>query len=100
MQKIYTAQTLLMVTHIKNLLASAHIQSEIRNEYAAGGVGELSFLDTWPELWVSYDDVALATNVIANNQDLNTEEDWICACGEGNGATFGSCWSCGVSRAV
>ena len=97
MQKIYTDQTLFMVTHIKNILEAAHIHCELRNEYAAGGVGELSFIDAWPELWVNYEDVALAKQLIDEYQSTSKQE-WRCSCGEMNGAAFSSCWSCQADR--
>lgn len=98
MQKVYTAQTLLTVTHVKNLLESAHIQVELRNEYSAGGTGELSFVDTWPELWVNYEDVSLAKKIIGEFQDPDMDQDWHCACGETNGGAFASCWSCRADK--
>ncbi len=103
MQKIYTDQTLLAITHVKNLLESAHIQSELRNEFAAGGVGELSFLDSWPELWVNYEDVAQAKKIISDykesmNKASTNNQDWICRCGESNGSAFASCWACGLDK--
>lgn len=99
MQKIYTDQTLLMVSHIRNLLESACIHSEIRNEFAAGGVGELSFIDAWPELWVNYQDVARARQIIAGYETATANaSEWRCHCGEWNGAAFASCWSCQVDK--
>ena len=105
MQKIYTHQTLLQVTHIKNLLEAAHISSVLRNEFAAGGVGELSFIDAWPELWVAYEDVALAKEIIADYESAQNEGDsklkeWRCSCGEINGAAFASCWACGADKPI
>ncbi len=82
-----------MVSHVKNLLEAAHIPCELRNEYAAGGVGELSFIDAWPELWVNYEDVALAKELI-NDQQLPLVKEWRCVCGEINGPAFSSCWAC------
>jgi hypothetical protein len=98
MQKIYTDQTLLMVTHMKNLLEVAHINSELRNEFLAGGVGELSFIDAWPELWVAYEDVAGAKQLIAADLESSKGNDWQCTCGEANGAAFSSCWACQLDR--
>lgn len=98
MQKIYTEQTLFMVAHIKNLLESEHIHCELRNQYTAGGVGELSFIDTWPELWVNYEDVARAKTIIDDHLSLANDDEWTCRCGEMNGAAFSSCWSCGRDR--
>lgn len=98
MQKIFCDQTLLSVTHLKNLLEAAHINAEIRNEFAAGGVGELSFIDAWPELWVAYEDVAQANKIINEFKEGESGEDWICVCGESNGSNFGSCWSCALIK--
>lgn len=93
-----------MVTNVKNLLEASHIPCEIRNEFAQGGVGELSFVDAWPEVWVAPEDVQQAKNLISDMQ-LETAQrskaqgdDWVCQCGELNGATFYSCWSCQRDR--
>ena len=99
MQKIYTNQTLLMVTHIRNLLENAGIDSELRNEFAAGGVGELSFIDAWPELWVDYPDVALARQIITGYETATLDApEWQCRCGEWNGSAFMTCWSCQANK--
>ena len=98
MQEVYTNQTLLMVTHIKNLLEIANIDCQLRNEYAAGGVGELSFLDSWSELWVNYKDVAQAKKIINEYMLSPVGQDWVCSCGEINGASFASCWFCQTDR--
>ena len=104
MIKVYADQTLWMVTHVKNLLEISHIHCEIRNEFAQGGVGELSFVDAWPELWVAPEDAYLAKQLINNMQLERTErsnistEDWVCSCGEVNGGVFYSCWSCQKDR--
>ncbi|MFT7223382.1 MAG: hypothetical protein ACI82Z_000916 [Cellvibrionaceae bacterium] len=93
MQKIYTAQTLLDVTDIKNFLEAARIPCELRNEYAAGGIGELSFIDAWPELWVNNEDVRTAQQLIDSRETIAGHE-WRCPCGEMNGQNFLSCWAC------
>jgi hypothetical protein len=94
MQKIYTDQTLFAVTNVQNLLAASHVQGFIRNEFAAGGIGEIASVDAWPELWVAYPDVALAKEIINAYQSDSNEKDWTCSCGEINGSVFGSCWAC------
>jgi hypothetical protein len=94
MQKIYTDQTLLAVTNVQNLLAASDVQGFIRNEFAAGGIGEIASTDAWPELWVEYPDVALAKEIINAYQADPKEKDWTCSCGEINGCVFGSCWAC------
>lgn len=94
MQKIYTDQTLLAVTNVQNLLAASHIEAVIRNEFSAGGIGEIASIDAWPELWVAYPDVAVAQIVINDYQSAPKGPDWACCCGEVNGSVFGSCWAC------
>ena len=98
MQKVFSDQTLLQVVNIKNLLEASHIAAEIRNEYAAGGVGELSFIDAWPELWVSCEDAARAKEIIAQYHVAGDGGEWLCVCGEKNGSAFASCWSCQADR--
>lgn len=83
----------MLVFNIKNMLEAADIVVELRNEYASGGVGELSFVDVWPELWVGFEDVARAKQIIEVFQGMDSY-DWVCACGEINGSAFHSCWSC------
>jgi hypothetical protein len=100
MQKVFTDQTLIAVAHVKNLLETAHIPSELRNQYAVGGVGEISFLDAWPELWVDYEDVAKAKSIINEYLSSSTQGDWRCRCGEMNGYAFASCWSCESDRPI
>ena len=105
MIKIYADQTLWMVTHVKNLLEASHIVCELRNEFAQGGVGELSFVDAWPELWVAPEDAHTAKKIIeqmqpeANNSDNGALKEWMCPCGESNDASFYSCWSCERDKA-
>ncbi len=98
MQKVYTEQTLLGVTNVQNLLAASHIDAKIRNQFAAGGVGEIASIDAWPELWVDYPDVALAKKIISDYQSPNRGSDWLCLCGEKNGTAFASCWACGHDK--
>ena len=98
MQKIYTDQTLLAVSNVQNLLAASYIEAVIRNEFAAGGIGEIASIDAWPELWVAYPDVALAKKIIDDYQSAPKEVDWACSCGEANGCAFASCWACQRDR--
>lgn len=104
--KVYADPTLWMVTHVKNLLEVSRIPSEIRNEFAQGGVGELSFVDVWPEIWVAPEDAHLAKRLIKDLQlegvsrSQTVAADWVCPCGEANGAVFYACWSCQKDRSI
>ncbi|MDB6098318.1 MAG: hypothetical protein JWN58_1021, partial [Gammaproteobacteria bacterium] len=42
----------MQVAHARNVLTAAGIESELRNQYLAGALGDLPMLETWPELMV------------------------------------------------
>ena len=96
-KRVYCHQTLFQVCNVKNLLESANIPCVIRNEYSAGGVGELSFIDAWPELWVDLEDVTRAKQLI-EEYERTPDSEWQCACGEINGSAYASCWYCGKDK--
>ena len=52
MIKLTSSESLIIINHYKNLLAAEGIRTEIRNEYLGSIAGEMSFIETWPELWV------------------------------------------------
>jgi len=88
-----------MVWGVKNTLKLAGYECHIRNEYAAGGAGDIAPIDTWPEVWLDndtqYED---ALNYLENNilQKISRGQDWVCSrCGEINGTAFEFCWNCG-----
>jgi hypothetical protein len=96
MQLIYTHENRLLVSNVQNILENANIFVTLKNEYAAGASGDLSFLNTWMEVWVvndeDYDKAMEAIKPALNNEDIS---EWICAdCNETNAASFDTCWSC------
>lgn len=94
MELVYSHDQLLMVNHVKNLLETANIDSQIKNEFMGGGAGDLAPLDTWPELWIEEKDLDQAKKVISQMND-NAEVVWYCGqCDEENPATFDVCWQC------
>ncbi|MCH8277838.1 MAG: DUF2007 domain-containing protein, partial [Proteobacteria bacterium] len=52
MKKLTSSESLITINHYKNLLAAEGIRTEIRNEYLGSIMGEMPFVETWPELWV------------------------------------------------
>jgi len=94
---IYTHQNGLLVENAKNILEHAGIACETKNTTLQSGFGELSGIDTWPEVWLlDANDTERAKVII---ESLNTASDeskiWRCAqCGEQNEASFDSCWHC------
>lgn len=101
MKRVYTAETVFQVTHVRNILEAAGVQTELRNQRLAGGVGEIPFLETWPELWAAELDVARARELIeeAVYGDAAKEPSWSCTgCGERIEGQFTACWQCGRQR--
>ena len=97
MTRVFTHESLVLISHVRNLLDQAGIRTLVKNERLAGALGEIPFLETWPELWVVADaDADRARTVIA---DALTETpvgpEWTCSrCGEVNEGQFAICWQC------
>lgn len=101
MKKIFTHENRLIVFNIKNILQEAGIDCLLKNEFASGGVGDLSPLDTWPEIWVTDDEISdRAKKIIKEiHQQSSTKADWLCLqCGESNDGHFNLCWNCSHSK--
>lgn len=101
MKRVYTAETVVQATHIQNVLEAAGIHSELRNHRLAGGVGEIPFLETWPEVWTAALDADHARELIeeALHGDIADLAPWNCpSCGERIEGQFAVCWQCGRER--
>lgn len=103
MKRVYTAESVIQVSHVRNLLAAEGIRTEIRNERLGGVVGEIPFLEAWPELWVAELDFDRAQELIetAVHGEGLVEPAWTCvSCGEEVEGQFTECWNCGHERQV
>ncbi len=99
MKLVYTHENRLMVENAANLLRQQNIHPQLKNEFSAGAMGELSPLQTWPELWVNEDDYPHAKGIIDQLEQTAAGGNWRCpACGEENDASFELCWSCQRER--
>ncbi len=100
MKLLYSNENRFLVSHAKNLLELAGIELVVKNEYAAGAVGDLSPFDTWMELWLRNDnDEQEAQAVLKSAFNTDIGPDWRCAhCQEMNGAAFAGCWQCQRGR--
>lgn len=100
MKLVYTHPSSVAVAQARNALVQAGIQCVLRNEYAAGAMGELAPIDVWPELWVLRDrDFERASLVLAQSRAEIDEADWRCTqCGRHSPATFEVCWHCAGER--
>ena len=97
MKKVFSHENRMIVYNLRNLLAESGIETQVRNEFAGGGVGDLAPFETWPELWIEDDArFAEAEAIVAEVLRPGERDDWWCrACGESNPAAFDVCWQCG-----
>lgn len=96
MKKLTSAESLITISHYKNLLAAEGIRTEIRNQHLGSILGEMPFAETWPEVWVINDlDFDRATQLISSVESESPGLSWRCVqCGEENEGQFGACWKC------
>jgi hypothetical protein len=98
MKRVFRAASLIQVAHARNVLLTAGIQSELRNQYLAGALGDLPMLETWPQLYVEDADEQAALRALARAAAAPTGASWTCEhCGEVLEPQFTSCWRCGSS---
>lgn len=99
MKLVYTNENKIIVENTRNFLEESHIETELRNEYASGGMGELSPISTWPEIWVSDRDFLSAQEKVAELHNTALGDLWHCPrCQEENESTFEVCWRCQTER--
>lgn len=100
MKKVFTHENRLIAFHIKNLLQGQGIDCLVKNEFASGGVGDLSPFETWPEIWVEDKHSSRAEQIVNQHALSDTDElEWTCTdCGEKNESTFKICWNCNRSK--
>jgi hypothetical protein len=99
MKRVYRASSLLQVAHARNVLITAGIQCELRNQYLAGALGDLPMMETWPQLYVDDADEPFALSALARAARETSGTPWTCrACGEPSEPQFTQCWRCGGER--
>jgi hypothetical protein len=96
MKLLYTNENRYLVHNIQNLVGNSGIKIMLKNEFAAGGAGDLVPLETWLELWVINDnEYDRAMDVISSSFSREDDVEWICSnCREKNDASFDFCWNC------
>ena len=55
MKKVASFDSLVTISHYKNVLISEGIPAFLKNEHLGGIIGEMPFQEVWPELWVEND---------------------------------------------
>jgi hypothetical protein len=101
MKRVFRAASLIQVAHARNVLLSAGIPCELRNQYLAGALGDLPMLETWPQLYVDDADEQIALRALARAATAPVGAPWTCGdCGEVLEPQFTSCWRCGAALPV
>src|SRR3990172_12594189 len=98
MIRCYCAANLLEAHMIRDLLEEAGIKTHVFNENAQGGVGEIPFIHTYPEIWlVNEGDIEKARKILAAYETpMKDTATRLCGhCGELNPGGFQICWNCG-----
>ena len=99
MKRVYRAATLLQVAHARNVLITAGIRCDLRNQYLAGAMGDLPMMETWPQLFVEDADENYALGALARAESADSGAPWICdECQEELEPQFTCCWRCGLER--
>jgi len=100
MIKAYTAASLQDAYILLGLLHVEGIDARILNANAQGGVGEIPFPSTYPEIWLVHErdcDRARGTFVAFERLETPASEHAptrCSACGEDNPPGFEICWNC------
>ncbi|MEJ2471120.1 MAG: DUF2007 domain-containing protein [Desulfuromonadales bacterium] len=86
---------------LKERLEGEGIACLIRNEQLFAALGEIPFLECFPELWVVDEEVWPRAKTLLDNwlKEDRDAADWTCpVCGEILEGQFGACWQCGTTR--
>jgi len=98
MQRLLSHQSVTHLGYLRSILQEAGIACFIKNERLAGALGEIPFLECWPELWiVDAVDLYRAKQLVAGAEAVAEQgKDWLCSnCGETVEGQFLTCWQCG-----
>ena len=103
MRKVHTAESLIETAHLRSVLEQSGIACYVRNERLGGAVGEIPFVECWPELWVLRNGDALRARGLIDTLtvDHGSHPDWTCGeCGERVEGLFDACWRCSTPAAA
>ncbi|OEU73557.1 MAG: hypothetical protein BA864_14540 [Desulfuromonadales bacterium C00003093] len=86
----------------KDLLLQEGVVCLLKNDQLSSAVGEIPFIECFPELWVIDDEIYPRARLLLDawlETPVGSTESWICGhCGEESGGQFTVCWSCGKAH--
>ena len=92
MKQIYTNENRLLAMNSKNVLESAGIAVELKNEHTSGSA--IPGHQVWLELWVDDSNYEKSLELLKTSEN-NESKIWVCSkCNEENTASFKICWNC------
>ena len=98
MKRVFSSHNLVLAHHIRNLLETEGIETEVRNQALSSAMGELPPAECQAEVWVLEDAEAPRAEEILR-QPPTSGPDWVCAtCGETSEPQFTQCWNCAAVR--
>lgn len=103
MRKVHTAESIVEIAHLRNLLEADGIACVVRNDRLGGVAGEIPFVECWPELWVVETGNYLRARALIESalRAPAGGAPWHCPrCGESVEGQFEVCWNCGTERAA
>ena len=102
MQRIHTSKDPLMISHLKNVLATFGIRCVMKKMDLISAAGQLPPTECWPELWVIEDEKAIRAKAILKQTLaplVSVKKAWVCRnCQEKIEGQFSECWNCGCNR--
>jgi hypothetical protein len=95
-RKLFTASNILEAQLLDLMLKQDGVSSHVKNDGLQSGVGEIPFVEMWPEVWIlEAEHWVKATHILRQFQQTRVTGDWVCPhCSEANPGTFETCWSC------
>ncbi|PLX73519.1 MAG: hypothetical protein C0615_10865 [Desulfuromonas sp.] len=88
----------------KEALQREGVDCIVRNEQLFSALGEIPFIECYPELWVVDDECyprahSLLRQLMAGGGEGEQQAGWTCSkCGETHEGQFDTCWRCGKER--
>jgi hypothetical protein len=92
-----------MAAMYQELLSREGIKCLVKNDRLSAGIGEIPFVECFPELWLIDDEVYPRARLLLDawmaQTTGNEDEAWICShCQEQVAQQFEACWNCSRGR--